>query len=263
MKSIVLVKYVPDSNSVFRINSDNTWIDTSNLSFVLNDYDRYALESLLTLKDNGTVTEVVALTVGPPEVGSVLRTCLAMGADRAIHVNDDSLYGIDPLTVAHLIVSAIKQEHFSLVLAGLQADDDNHTQVGGLVAGLLDYSFASAAMELELLNEKTLRVNRELVNNELEVVDLILPSVVTVQTGINTPRYASLKGIMAAKRKPFVTLSSTDLDNAPKDEENSTTLQTVSFESPPVGKGADILSGTPEEIARQLLTHIREKTGVL
>ena len=168
---------------------------------MLNDYDRYALESLLTLKDNGSVTEVVALTVGPSQVGSVLRTCLAMGADRAIHVNNDPLYGTDPLTVARLIVAAIKQEGFSLVLAGLQADDDNHTQVGGLVAGLLDYSFASAAMELELLNEKTLRVNRELINNELEVVDLTLPSVVTIQTGINIPRYASLKGIMAAKRK--------------------------------------------------------------
>jgi len=156
MKSLVLVKYVPDANSVFRINADGTWVDTSSLSYAVNEYDRYALEELLALKDAGKVEEVVALTVGPAAASSALRTCLATGADRAIHINDDALDGCDPLSLARVIHAAIKDEGFSIILAGLQADDDNHTQVGGLVAGLLDFPCASAVMSLDLEDTGTL-----------------------------------------------------------------------------------------------------------
>ena len=107
MKSLVLVKYVPDANSVFRINAEGTWVDTSSLSYAVNDYDRYALEELLALKDAGKVEEVVALTVGPKEASSALRTCLATGADRAIHVSDDALSGCDPLSLARVIHAAM------------------------------------------------------------------------------------------------------------------------------------------------------------
>ncbi len=263
MKSLVLVKYVPDANSVFRINSAGTWVDESSLSFTVNDYDRYALEELLALKDGGAVEEVVALTVGPQAASSALRTCLATGADRAIHVRDDALEGSDPLTLARVIHQAIKDEGFSLILAGLQADDDNHTQLGGLVAGLLDYAYASAAMKLSLSGE-TMRVERELENNELQVVDLDLPAVVTVQTGINSPRYASLKGIMAAKKKPMTQLGLTELGMSPDSVgAGASKLKTVGFESPPKGKGAEILTGSPDEVAAQLIKRIREHAGVL
>ena len=117
MKSLVLVKYVPDTNSPFRINSSGSWVDESSLSFNLNEYDRYALEELLKLKDAGKVTEVVALTVGPAESTSALRTCLATGADRAIHIKDDALAGCDPLSLAKVIHAAIKNEGFSLIVA--------------------------------------------------------------------------------------------------------------------------------------------------
>ncbi|MGH9337313.1 MAG: electron transfer flavoprotein subunit beta/FixA family protein, partial [Vicinamibacteria bacterium] len=211
MKSLVLVKHVPDRNSVFRINSKGTWVDETNLSFTVNDYDRYALEELLKLKDSGKVNEVVALTVGPAEAASALRTCLATGADRAIHVKDDALGGSDPFGIARAIQAAIASEGFSLVIAGLQADDDNHTQVGGLLAGLLDWPCATAAVGLAFVDDSTLRIERELENNEIQVVDLSLPAVVTVQTGINSPRYASLKGIMAAKKKTVQTIGLSDL----------------------------------------------------
>lgn len=264
MKGLILVKQVPDANSVFRINSDGTWVDESNLSFAINDYDRYGLEELLTLKDSGKLTEVVALTVGPAGASSILRTCLATGADRAIHVQDDAIAGADPFSLARIIQAAISDEDFSLIVAGLQADDDNHTQIGGLVAGLLDWPSASAIMSLTFRDDTTLRVERELGNNELQVVDLTLPAVVTVQTGINAPRYASLKGIMAAKKKPMKSLSLADLGLEPSEVGGlGSRLKSVSLAPPIRGKRAEILSGSPDEIARELLGRIREKTGVI
>jgi electron transfer flavoprotein beta subunit len=261
MKCLVLVKHVPDSNSVFRLDRAGTWVDETNLSFTVNDFDRYALEELLKLKDAGTAEEVVALTVGPADAAAALRTCLATGADRAIHIKDEALAGSDPFVVARAIHAAIASEGFGLILGGLQAEDDNHTQVGGLVAGLLDWPFASAAVGLSLVDASTLRVDRELENNEIQVVDLTLPAVVTVQTGMNTPRYASLKGIMAAKKKPVATLALSDLGLAPKDVEAK--LRTVSLAPPPKGKSAEILTGSPDEVAKALVSRIREKTGVL
>src|SRR5207249_1673243 len=122
MKTLVLVKQVPNTDSPFRINSAGTWVDEGNLTYSLNDYDRYALEELLRLKDGGRVAEVVALTVGPERAASALRTCLATGADRALHIKDDALTAADPLSVARVIVAAVKDGGFSLILAGLQAD---------------------------------------------------------------------------------------------------------------------------------------------
>jgi len=261
MKSLVLVKYVPDTNSPFRIDSAGTWVDEANLSFNLNEYDRYALEELLKLKDAGKVTEVVALTVGPDASAAVLRTCLATGADRAIHVKDDALAKADPLGLARAIRAAIKDEDFSLIMAGMQADDDNHTQVGGLVARLLDWPCASTAISLSLTNGDTIRVERELENNRLGVVDLKLPALVTVQTGINTPRYASLKGIMSAKKKEIKILGLTDLGLDPG--EVASRMKTVRLVPPPKGKGAEMVEGSPEEVAQELLKRIREKTGVI
>lgn len=264
MKSLVLVKYVPDTNSVFRINREGTWVDETNLSFAINDYDRYALEALLKLKDESRVEEVVALTVGPAEAASALRTCLATGADRAIHVKDDALSGGDPLGLARVIAKVVETEGFTLVLGGLQADDDNHTQIGGLVAGLLDWPCASAAQSLAFQDRDTLRVERELENNELQVVELTLPAVVTVQTGINTPRYASLKGIMAAKKKPVQTMALSDLGlDASEVGGAGARLRTLSLTPPPKGKGAEILTGSADEVAKALVQRIREKTGVL
>lgn len=264
MKGLVLVKYVPDANSVFRINAEGTWVDESNLSFGLNDYDRYALEELLKLKDAGKLEEVVALTVGPKAATSALRTCLATGADRAIHVSDEALSSSDPFTVARTIQAAIREEDFSLILAGLQADDDNHTQVGGLLAGMLDRPLATAAMHLELRDDGVLVVERELENNQLQVVELDLPAVVTVQTGINTPRYASLKGIMAAKKKPVAALGLDTLGlDASEVGTDAARLRSVRLAPPPKGKGAEMLQGSPGEVAAELVKRIREKAGVL
>lgn len=264
MKTLVLVKQVPNTDSPFRINSAGTWVDEGNLTYGLNDYDRYALEELLRLKDAGKATEVVALTAGPERASSALRTCLATGADRAIHIKDGALFAADPLSVARAIVAAIKDEGFSLIVAGLQADDDNNMAIGPFVARLLDRPCATAAMRLELVDGATVRVERELENNRLQVADLTLPAVITVQTGINEPRYASLKGIMAAKKKEIKTLSLADLKlNAGDVAASAARFRTVRLAPPPKGKGAEILSGPADQIAKELVKRIREKTGVI
>src|SRR3989442_11747310 len=134
MKSLVLIKQVPNTDSPFRINASGTWVDESNLTYGLNDYDRYALEETLRLKDAGSVTEVVALTVGPERASTALRTCLATGADRAVHVKDDALLAADPLSVARVIVAAVKDAGFSLILAGAPGDDDKFLPIRPLTA---------------------------------------------------------------------------------------------------------------------------------
>src|SRR2546425_3275337 len=189
MNALVLIKQVPNTDSPFRINSAGTWVDESNLTYGLNDYDRYALEELLRLKDAGKITEVVALTVGPERASSALRTCLATGADRAVHIKDDALLGADPLSVARVIVAAVKDAGFSLILAGLQADDDNYMQIGPFVARLLDRPCATAVMRLELQDGAAGRVERELGNNRPQIVHLQMPPGITGQTGINQPRF--------------------------------------------------------------------------
>ncbi len=264
MKILVLVKQVPNADSPFRINGAGTWVDESNLTFGLNDYDRYALEAALKLKDEGKATEVVALTVGLDRASTVLRTCLATGADRAIHVKDPALDGCDPLGLARTIAAAIKDEGFSLIMAGLQSDDDNHTQIGGLVARCMGRPCATAVMGMSLQDTSTVRVERELENNQLQIVDLRLPAVVAVQTGINEPRYASLKGIMAAKKKEIRVVSLADLGLDPEEVGGQAArLKTVKVAPPPKGKGAELLTGSADEIAQELVKRIREKTGVI
>src|SRR5262245_37139454 len=149
MKTLVLIKQVPNTDSPFRVNAAGIWVDESNLTFGLNDYDRYALEEALRLKDAGKATEVVALSVGPERAATALRTALATGADRAIHVKDDALAGADPLAIARAIAAAIKDEGFALVIGGLQADDDNYTQTPGLVARLMGRPGATAVLRIE------------------------------------------------------------------------------------------------------------------
>ena len=262
MKCLVLVKQVPSADSPFRLNGSGTWVEEGNLTFAINDYDRYALEAALRLKDAGQMTEVAVLSVGPERAATALRTCLATGADRAIHVKDDALAGADPLAIARVIAAAVKDEGFDLILGGLQADDDNYTQTPGLLARLLGRPCATAVMKLELA-PGAVRVERELENQRLQIVELKLPAVVAVQTGINEPRYASLKGIMAAKKKEIRTVGLADLKIDAAQATGGAKMKTVRLAHPPKGKGAEILKGSADEVAKELVRRIREKTGVI
>jgi electron transfer flavoprotein beta subunit len=261
MKILACLKQVPDKDSTFRVNAGATWVDTGALAFAINDYDRYALEEALRLKD-ARGAEVVVASAGPERVAQALKTALAMGADRAIHVKDDGLDGCDPLGIARVLHAAARAEAFDLVLAGFQAEDDNYAQVGPLLGRLLGVACATGILSLTLAEDgASVRVERELENNRLEVVDLRLPALVTVQTGINEPRYASLKGIMAAKKKPTRVVGLAELGVGP--ESLAPRLRIVALAPPPRGQGGEILRGGADEIAAELVRRIRERTGVL
>lgn len=252
MKILVCLKQVPHKDA--RLETAGSWIDESGIKFEINEYDTYALEEALRIKDAGEA-EVVVATIGPDRTSQALRTALGMGADRAIQIWDDALANADSLAIAKTLAAAVKDEGFDLVLMGLMSDDTNYSLTGPMLAQLLDLPHTTGAMKVEM-GDGTARVERELEGGALEVVDLPLPALITVQTGLNDVRYASLKGIMQAKKKPLDQkgLGDIGLDAA-------AVAPKVSVEKlyvPPKGEGAEILDGTPAEIGQKLVGKIKE-----
>ncbi len=200
MKIAVLVKQVPGSESPLPLNSNQSWLDENGISYVMNECDNYAIEEALQIKEGNGDGEVVVISLGPERVQKVIREGLAKGADRAIHVQIDSGALADPLIIASLLTEAIRDENFDLILSGLQSDDLGMGQTGIIVGELLDMSTASLAMATEL-SEGKIKVKRELEAGFFQWVSMSLPASITIQSGLNTPRYPSLKGIMGAKKK--------------------------------------------------------------
>ena len=200
MKIAVLIKQVPGSESPLPLNSNQSWLDENGISYVMNECDNYAIEEALQIKEGNGDGEVVVISLGPERVQKVIREGLAKGADRAIHVQIDSDALADPLIIASLLTEAIKYEKFDLILSGLQSDDLGMGQTGIIVGELLEMSTASLAMATEL-SEGKIKVKREVEAGFFQWVSMSLPASITIQSGLNTPRYPSLKGIMGAKKK--------------------------------------------------------------
>ena len=200
MKIAVLIKQVPGSESPLPLNSNQSWLDENGISYVMNECDNYAIEEALQIKEGNGDGEVVVISLGPERVQKVIREGLAKGADRAIHVQIDSGALADPLIIASLLTEAIRDEKFDLILSGLQSDDLGMGQTGIIVGEMLDMSTASLAMATEL-SEGKIKVKRELEAGFFQWVSMSLPASITIQSGLNTPRYPSLKGIMGAKKK--------------------------------------------------------------
>ncbi len=254
MKILVCLKQVPHKDARLDISPEGTWIQDSNIKFEINPYDSYALEEALRVKDAGEA-EVVVASIGPDRVSQALRTALGMGADRAVHIWDDALAETDSLGIAKTLAGYARDESFDLVLMGLMAEDDNYALVGPMLAELLGLPFATAVMKAEPRNGGFV-VERELEGGALEVRSLPKPCLVAVQTGINEVRYASLKGIMQAKKKPFdrkglADLGLSDGDVAPK-------VKLEKMYAPPKGEGAELLEGSADEVAAKLVTKIKE-----
>ena len=207
MKIAVLVKQVIGSESALEISDNNTWVKEENASFVMNLPDNYAIEEGLTIKEKIGESEVVIVSYGPARVQKVIREGLAKGADRGIHIEESGQFETDPLSIGKSIVAAIKDENFDLILSGLQSDDTGMGQTGVLVGELLGMSTASLAIETEIDKEK-IRVKRELESGWFQWVTLGSPASVSIQSGINQPRYPSLKGIMGAKKKEIKVIQS-------------------------------------------------------
>jgi electron transfer flavoprotein beta subunit len=224
MKILVAVKRVVDYNVRVRVRSDGTGVETANVKFAMNPFDEIAVEEAVRLKEAGTATEIVVVSIGPAQAQETLRSALAMGADRAILIQSDA--AVEPLAVAKLLTAIAKREGVELAILGKQAIDDDSNQTGQMLAALLDWPQGTFASKLSLENGRAV-VTRE-IDGGLETVSLALPAVVTTDLRLNTPRYASLPNIMKAKKKPLDLLTPADLgiDITPR-------LVTLKVEEPP------------------------------
>ena len=200
MKIAVLVKQVVGSESALEISQDQKWIDNSSATFVMNPPDNYAIEEAMLIKEKVGAGEVVIVSMGPQRVQKVIREGLSKGADRGIHIETESLNEIDPLYISKVLAETLRDENFDLILSGLQSDDSGMGQTGVLLGELLNMSTATLAIETDI-DQNKIRVKRELESGWFQWVELESPSSVSIQSGINQPRYPSLKGIMGAKKK--------------------------------------------------------------
>ena len=212
MKIIVAIKQVPVRDSQLRIDSSGQWIQEGDLSFEINEPDAYALEEALQLKEKHG-GEVVALCLGPARASQTIREALAKGADRAIHIEEENLPALDTLAIAKLLANAAKAENADLVLTGLQSDDVGAGQTGVVMAELLGLPHGTLIMAVDV-NGNSIKVKRELENGWFQNVTMPLPAVLTIQSGINKLRYATLMGIKKAKTKEVKRLTTAELGGA-------------------------------------------------
>jgi electron transfer flavoprotein beta subunit len=253
MKIAVCVKQVVTREWQLRVNDQKTWIRDQDASFELNEPDAYALEEALRLKEKHG-GEVVVCSAGPARAAQVIREALARGADRAIHVESDALATADANGVAEALAAAIRDEQVDLVLTGLQSDDQGFGQVGVLLAEKLGMPHATIIMEVQK-SDSGLRVKRELEGGWFQWVALPLPALLTIQSGINQLRYATLKGIMAAKKKEIRKVA------APASAQTTQRITSIYF--PEKGKKTQMLPGSPADAAKELVKRLREEARAL
>jgi electron transfer flavoprotein beta subunit len=262
MKIIVAIKQVPERDAQLRIAPAGKWIDDADLAYTINEPDAYALEEALQLKEALQQSgqpggEVIALSAGPERVASTLREALAKGADRAIHIvaDSDALAHCDTLALAHLLADAIRAESPDLILTGLQSDDLGLGQTGVILAELLGIPHATIIMRVETTSTG-LRVKRELEDGFFQHLDIPLPALLTIQSGGNKLRYATLMGIKKAKSKPTATIPAVPSTAPPA-------IELVRVYLPEKQKHTQMLKGTPAEIAAQLVEKLQSEVHVL
>jgi electron transfer flavoprotein beta subunit len=255
MKILVCVKQVPAKDAPLAITGE-TWIRETDIGFEMNEPDSYALEEALRLKEKHT-GEVIALSMGPERAKQTIKEALAKGADRGIHIADDKAHALDPLGAAKSLAAAIEREKPDLVLTGLQSEDQGFGQTGVLLAELLGLPHATIIMQIDAQGSG-LRVKRELEAGWFQWVELPLPAMLTIQSGINKVRYATLKGIMAAKKKEIATIARESLGVA----HEATQLITRIY-VPSKTKKTEFLTGTPKEAAAKLLEKLKHEARVL
>lgn len=259
MDIIVCVKHVPETaEAELKIDASGKAVEKTGLVFDINEWDDYALEEAVRIKEKlgGTVT---AITVGPEDSDSTLRKCLARGADKAIRLTDLNFANSDAYATAKILYSVIKNLHFDLILTGAQAGDDGSAVVGPVLAELLGVPHATMVKKIELSEGKAV-VNRELEGGLEEQLEVKLPAVFTVQTGINEPRYVSIMGIRKAMQKEIkvMGLADTGLSESEIGEAGSW-LKIEKLYAPPVEKQAEFLQGSPDEIATKIVEILKSR----
>jgi electron transfer flavoprotein beta subunit len=253
MKIAVCLKQVPTREWQPRLREDATWIRDADASYEMNEPDAYALEEALRLRE-AQGGEVVVCSAGPARVQQVIREALAHGADRAIHVTGDALGSADAFVIADALAAVMADEAFDLVLTGLQSDDQGHAQMGVVLAERLGMPHATIVMEIQVTGGG-LRVKRELEGGWFQWIAMPRPALLTIQSGINQLRYATLKGIMAAKKK--------EMRSVPFAGPVEPSQVIVSLAVPVRQKQTALIDGPPAEAARELVRRLREEARVL
>ena len=256
MKIAVLVKQVPGSESSLPINESNDWIDESSTTYVMNPPDNFALEEALIVKEKIGTGEVVVVSMGPSRVQKVIREGLAKGADRGIHIQEDENIETDPFVISERFTDALKSENFDLVLTGLQSDDTGMGQTGVLIGEMLGLSTATLVIETDLKQDK-IRVKRELESGWFQWVELPLPASISIQSGLNTPRYPSLKGIMSAKKKEIKTVSASSLTSGAKVQAIDKILV------PTASKQTEVIDGELDHIVGRIIDIMKSEVKVI
>jgi electron transfer flavoprotein beta subunit len=259
---VVCVKHVPETaEAELKIDSTGKAIEKTGLVYDINEWDDYALEEAVRIKEKqgGTVT---AITIGPQDTESTLRKCLARGADKAIRLTDPKFENSDAYATAKILHSVIKTLHYDLILTGMQTGDDSSAMVGPILAELLGIPHATMVKKLELTTN-TAKVNRELEGGLEEQLEIKLPALFSVQTGINEPRYVSIMGIRKAMQKEIKVLSLADTGLTENDVGPAGSWINIDkLYVPPVEKQAQFLKGTPDEIATKI-TEILKSRGLI
>jgi electron transfer flavoprotein beta subunit len=259
MKIVVLVKQVPDTATQVKVSGNPRAIDTAGITWIVSPYDEFALEEALRIKEKRGPVDVVAVSLGPDRVKEALRSCLAMGADRAIHLNDPAWAEADTLAAARALAAVIKQEAPDVVLTGRQAIDDDMGAVTAQVAELLGWPSAYWIME-ETISEdgKSIRIGRQ-VEGGLEVFEIPLPAVLSAQKGLNEPRYPTLKGIMGAKKKEIKDVKASDLGIAAEAPQ----LSVVNLEALPPRPPGRVIQGDVPTAVKELVRSLREEAKAI
>jgi electron transfer flavoprotein beta subunit len=254
MNIVVCIKQVPAKDAPLAIAGN--WIKESDIGFEMNEPDSYALEEALRLKEKHA-GEVIVLSMGPERVKQTIKEALAKGADRAIHIADDQFAQLDPLATANALAAAIKKEKVDLVLTGLQSDDHGFGQTGVLLAGILDLPHATIIMQIEVADGR-MKLKRELEAGWFQHLECPLPAVLSIQSGINKVRYATLKGIMAAKKKEIAVI--------PRESLGAAAAPTQKIEKiyiPTKTKKTEFLTGSAKEVATKLVEKLKFEARVI
>ena len=261
MEILVCAKRVPDtSENEIALDASGTDIEREDLVYSINEPDNYAVEEALQIVDKagGTVTVV---TVGGDEDAEILRREMAMGAQKGVLISDEAFEGSDGRGIAALLKAFVNEGHYDLILTGVQADD-GAAQVGGMLAAMLDYPFASLVNGIEVMDGK-LKISREIEGGAKEISEIDLPCVLSIQTGINEPRYVGMRGIRQVQSIPIPALGAAELGvNGNAAGAAVAKVKRVDYFVPPAGKGAEMLEGSTEEIVEKLIEMLKAKGGL-
>lgn len=256
MKILVCIKQVPDMESKFKVNGDGNWYDSGDLAWRMNEYDEYAVEQAVQLKEQNKEADVTVLCIGPDRVKETMKKALAMGCDRGVHFADDDSHMREPMEIAGIIAEFAKDKDFDVIFTGMQSQDRGSGQVGVLVAEMLNLPCITTIVDFAYEGGE-IRVKRELEGGVRARVKTATPAVLTCQLGLNTPRYPTLPNIMKAKKKELLSSPAADQLKV------TSRQQTASMYFPEKKGGGMVLEGDVADLTDQLVKILKEKTTVL